>query len=131
MIQGFKTFLLRGNIVELAVAVVIGSAFTGLVTTVTTSLIKPLLAAVGPDNAISLGFQLRPDNPGTLLDVGAVITAVLNFVLVAAVVYFLVVVPMNRFMALRAAGVKPEPAAPAEDVLLLQEIRDLLRAQAR
>lgn len=131
MFQGFKAFLLRGNVIELAVAVVIGTAFNDLVKTVTGSLIYPLLAAVNPGGGYSLGYELRAGDADTLLNVGAVITGAVNFVLIAAVVYFLVVLPMNRLMALRASGDEPEPAAPAEDVLLLQEIRDLLRAQAR
>ena len=129
MISGFKNFLLRGNVVELAVAVVIGAAFGQIVTTFTDSVITPLIVAAGGGSELGFGPTLRPDNPATLVDIGAVISALLNFVIVAAVVYFAVVVPLNRLMALRKSGVEPEPKAPAEDVLLLQEIRDLLREQ--
>ena len=129
MIKGFKDFLVRGNVIDLAVAVVIGAAFASVVGAFTGSIIKPLIAALGAGSSYGFGPTLRAGRPDTFVDVGALITAVINFVIVAAVVYFLVVVPMNRLMALRKAGAEPEPAAPAEDVIVLQEIRDLLREQ--
>ncbi|MFP5334108.1 MAG: large conductance mechanosensitive channel protein MscL [Actinomycetes bacterium] len=127
MIKGFKDFVLRGNVVDLAVAVVVATAFTAIVTSFTESVVNPVLAAVGGPDAIGLGFHLRPGNDATFVDLGAIITAIITFLIVAAVVYFLIVVPVNRLMALRKRGEEPEPAAPPEDVLLLQEIRDLLR----
>ena len=130
MIQGFKNFIMRGNVIDLAVAVVIGAAFTGVVTSFTNNLINPLIAAFGGGSAHGLGFQLVGNNPKTVLDFGAVITAIINFLIVAAVVYFLVVTPMNLLAERRRRGQEPEPAAPAEDILLLQEIRDLLRQRA-
>jgi large conductance mechanosensitive channel len=130
MIQGFKNFILRGNVVDLAVAVVIGAAFSQVVTSFTNSLINPLVAAFGGANVNGLGFQLVSKNPKTVLDFGAFITAVINFVIVAAVVYFLVVTPMNLLAERRRRGEEPAPAAPPEDVVLLQEIRDLLRQRA-
>lgn len=125
MIQGFKTFILRGNVIDLAVAVVIGAAFTTVVTSVTNNIINPLIAAVGGSNVHGLGFQLVAGNPKTVIDLGAVISALINFVIVAAVVYFLVVLPMNMLAERRKRG--QEPAEPAADIVLLQEIRDLLR----
>ena len=130
MIQGFKNFIMRGNVIDLAVAVVIGAAFTGVVTSFTNNLINPLIAAFGGSSVHGLGFQLVGSNPKTVLDFGAVITAIINFLIVAAVVYFLVVTPMNLLAERRRRGQEPEPAAPAEDILLLQEIRDLLRQRA-
>ena len=126
MIQGFKNFIMRGNVVDLAVAVVIGAAFTAVVTSVTTNIINPLVAAVGGGNVHGLGFQLVSGNPKTVVDFGAVITALINFLIVAAVVYFLVVVPMNAIAERRKRGEEPEPQAPAEDIVLLTQIRDLL-----
>ena len=131
MIKGFKDFLLRGNVVDLAVAVVIGAAFAKVVGAFTDGIVRPVITAAGGTDGAGLGPTLRPGNPATLVDVGALLTAALNFVIVAAVVYFVVVVPMNRLMTMRKQGALPEPAAPAEDVLLLQEIRDLLMAQRR
>jgi large conductance mechanosensitive channel len=130
VIQGFKNFIMRGNVIDLAVAVVIGAAFTGVVTSFTNNLINPLIAAFGGGSVHGLGFQLVSSNPKTVLDFAAVITAIINFLIVAAVVYFLVVAPMNLLAERRRRGEEPEPAAPAEDILLLQEIRDLLRQRA-
>jgi large conductance mechanosensitive channel len=127
VIQGFKNFILRGNVVDLAVAVVIGAAFTAVVTSFTTNLINPLIAAVGGANVNGFAWQIIGDNAKTVMDFGAVITALINFLIVAAVVYFLVVAPMNLLAERRKRGDEPEPKAPAEDIVLLQEIRDLLR----
>jgi large conductance mechanosensitive channel len=127
VITGFKNFLMRGNVIDLAVAVVIGAAFSAVVKAVVEGLINPLVAALfGKPNLNGVGtFTVN----GAEFSIGLVLTQVINFVLVAAVVYLLVVVPMNRLMALRERGAEPEPAAPAEDVLVLREIRDLLRAR--
>ena len=128
MIKGFKDFILRGNVVDLAVAVVIGAAFAKVVSAFTDNIINPLLASVGGANpGDALGFPLRGDNPKTFVDFGQVIAAAINFLIVAAVIYFLIVVPMNLLLERRRRGEEPEPAAPPEDVVLLKEIRDLLR----
>ena len=127
MIQGFKNFIMRGNVVDLAVAVAIGAAFTAVVTAFSNNVINPLIAAVGGGNVNGLGFRIISSNPKTTVDIGAVITAIINFLIVAVVVYFLVVVPMNLLAERRKRGEEPEPTAPAEDIVLLQEIRDLLR----
>ncbi len=130
MIKGFKDFLLRGNVVDLAVAVVIGGAFAKVVDTIVGNIINPLLAALVSGNNLGFGFKLRSDNPKTFMDFGLIISQIIIFVLTAAVVYFIIVVPMNRIMAMRKTGEEPEPDAPSEDVILLQEIRDLLRGQS-
>jgi large conductance mechanosensitive channel len=127
MIQGFKNFILRGNVVDLAVAVVIGVAFNAVVTSVTNNIINPLIAALGGTNVHGLGVQLVKGNDKTVVDFGAVISAFINFLIVAAVVYFLVVTPMNMLAERRRRGHEPEPKATPEDIALLQEIRDLLR----
>ncbi|HEY0637386.1 MAG TPA: large-conductance mechanosensitive channel protein MscL [Pseudonocardiaceae bacterium] len=128
MIKGFKDFLMRGNVVELAVAVVIATAFTAIVTAFTNNLINPLIAAVGGTNVNGLGFQLVDGNPKTVIDFGAVVTAAINFVIIAAVVYFLIVLPYQTIQERRRRGVEPGPTEPT-DVELLTEIRDLLRTQ--
>jgi large conductance mechanosensitive channel len=130
VIQGFKNFIMRGNVVDLAVAVVIGAAFTGVVTSFTNNIINPLIAVFGGENVNGLAWQILASNKKTVVDFGAVITAIINFLIIAAVVYFLVVTPMNLLAERRKRGEEPEPKAPAEDIVLLQEIRDLLRQRA-
>ena len=127
MIKGFKDFLLRGNVIDLAIAVVIGAAFTAVVSAIATDVIGGVIAAVfqQPDMR-GLGFNI---GDGRVV-LGTTVAALINFLIVAAIIYFLIVVPMNRLLALRKSGQEPEVAAPSEDILLLQEIRDLLRAQA-
>ena len=96
MLNGFKEFIFRGNIIDLATAVVIGTAFTALVTAITKSLIEPIINAFAGPNAVSgLGFRLLKDNPATYIDLAAVINALITFTIIAAVVYFLVIVPMK------------------------------------
>ena len=131
MFKGFKDFLMRGNVVDLAVAVVIGAAFTSVVTAFTSGLVKPLINAIGgTDAAQGLGFKIFNSNPSTFMDFGGVINAAINFVLVAAVVYFVIVMPVKKLQERRKRGQEPGPSEPS-DVELLIEIRDLLRAQAR
>lgn len=134
MFKGFKDFLLRGNVVDLAVAVIIGAAFGAVVTAFTTKVIQPFINALGGASAGNgLGFSVRSGSAdvekATFVDLGALITATLNFVIVAAVVYFLVVVPVTKLMEMRKRGEVQEAQATPEDVALLQEIRDLLRAR--
>lgn len=124
MIQGFKEFILRGNIVDLAVAVVIGTAFAAVVDVVVSSLITPLLNAMGGAEASGLGFEVISGNPATYMDFAAIINALIVFLLTAAVVYFVIVVPMNKVNEKMGFGAEEEE--PGEDVALLTEIRDLL-----
>jgi large conductance mechanosensitive channel len=128
--KGFKDFLMRGNVLELAVAVVIGTAFTGLVTAFTDNLINPIISAVGGTNVHGLGIQLVGSNPKTVIDFGGVLSAVINFVIVAAVVYFLFVLPFQAIQARRKRGEEAGPAEPT-DVELLIQIRDLLAQEQR
>jgi len=128
MLKGFKEFIMRGNVIELAIAVVIGAAFTKIVSSVTDGVINPLIASFGSGQEVTgLNFAIRSGNDATIVDLNGVLTAIINFLIVAAIVYFLIVAPMNALMERRRRGEEPEPAAPAEDILLLQEIRDLLR----
>ena len=124
MIKGFKDFLLRGNIVDLAVAVVIGTAFTLLVASFTESFLEPLIGLIGGGGVN--GGTLEVD--GQFFTWGAFINQVITFVLTAAVVYFVVVLPMKTIMERRKRGEEAGPAEPTQ-VELLVEIRDLLRAQ--
>jgi large conductance mechanosensitive channel len=124
MLKEFREFILRGNVIDLAIAVVIGAAFTAVVTATVSSFITPLIAALGGQPDFSdLKFKIN----GSEFTYGLWINAVISFLIIAAVIFFLVVKPMNAFLARRKQeDVTPEPAAPAEDVRLLTEIRDLL-----
>jgi large conductance mechanosensitive channel len=126
MLKGFRDFLFRGNIVDLAVAVVIGIAFTALVTAVTDALIQPLIN-------LFLGGGVDGGKvivSGQVFDFGAVINAIITFVIIAAVVYFLVVAPMKRIMERARRGEPSEDTpAPSDEAVLLSEIRDLMQRQ--
>lgn len=128
MLKGFKDFLMRGNVIDLAVAVVVGTAFTALVTAFTSNIIKPFIAAAGGDNVHGLSYQLVEGNPASIIDFAAVVNAVITFLITAAVVYFLFVVPLKKVSERRERGTEEVPASPT-DVELLLEIRDLLRRQ--
>lgn len=133
MFKGFKDFILRGNVIELAIAVVIGSAFTALVAAFTTNIINPVIAAAGGMNADGLGFKIWENNPATFINFGAVLTALVTFVITAAVVYFIFVAPMNKINSLvknRLSTEEPEEEPLPADTALLAEIRDLLKEAA-
>ena len=126
--RGFKDFIMRGNVMDLAVAVVIGTAFTALINAVVAGLFTPLIAAVfGKNNLTELGtFTLNGADfrPGVALD------ALVKFLIIATVVYVVIVFPLNLLAERRKQGIEPEPTKPTEDILLLQEIRDLLASQS-
>jgi large conductance mechanosensitive channel len=130
--KGFKDFVMQGNVIDLAVGVVIGSAFTALVTAFVDNLINPVVAAAGPDSVSGFGFQIFENNVATFVNFGAVISAVITFLITAAVVYFVFVLPMTkaREMANRKKDVPEEVEVASEDVVLLAEIRDLLKTQS-
>ena len=130
MLKGFKDFIMRGNVVDLAVAVVIGAAFGAVVTALVADIITPIIAAIAgrPDFA-TLTFTI---NKSKFL-YGDLINKVLDFFIIAAAIYFIIVLPLNKLAEVRArhlsAGEVEEPEAKAEDVQLLEQIRDLLQAQ--
>jgi large conductance mechanosensitive channel len=128
MLKGFKDFILRGNVVDLAVAVVIGAAFGTIITAVTEKIIQPLINAITPPGSPGLGVTIVAGKPTTYVDFAALITAAINFLLVAAVIYFVIVLPLNTIKERRKRGEDPGPAEPTQ-VELLAEIRDLLRSQ--
>ena len=120
MIKGFRDFILRGNVVDLAIAVVIGVAFNAVIQAFVRDIITPLIAAIfGKPNFSSLSFRIHH----SLFTYGDLINYLITFITVAAAVYFVLVVPMNAMKARRQRG---EPAAVPEDIALLTEIRDLL-----
>jgi large conductance mechanosensitive channel len=126
MLRGFKDFILRGNVVDLAVGIVIGAAFTALVSQFTNSFLNPLIKLAGgaTDNKSGAVIPVH----GVVFTYGDFINAVVTFVLTAAALYFLVVFPMNKLAERRRRGQEPPPAAPSEEVRLLTDIRDLLAA---
>jgi large conductance mechanosensitive channel len=130
MLKGFKDFILRGNVVDLAVAVVIGAAFGTIITSFTGKIIQPLINAITPADSPGLGVTVVAGKASTYIDFAAVITAALNFLIVAAVIYFVIVLPVNTIKARRERGEDEGPAEPTQ-VELLAEIRDLLRTQQR
>jgi large conductance mechanosensitive channel len=127
MIKGFKEFILRGNVVDLAVAVVIGAAFTAVVKALIDGFITPLIAAIFGKTDVTGVAAFTVNN--AQFSLGLILNAIINFLLVAAAIYFVIVMPLNALAERRKRGVEPEPEAPAEDVLLLQEIRDLIQAR--
>jgi large conductance mechanosensitive channel len=132
MLKGFKDFIMRGNVIDLAVAVVIGTAFTALVKAFGDFIIAPILASLGGVDTAGWGFQIVAGNEATFVDIGAVIAAAITFLITAAVVYFVFVAPINKAREIqrKRLGVQDEPAEPAPtDVELLTEIRDLLRSR--
>src|ERR1700712_4166426 len=119
----FREFVLRGSLVDLAIAVVLGAAFGAVVTSFVANIITPLIAAIGgkPDFG-ALAFTIN----GSKFGYGAFLNALISFVIIAAVIFFLVVKPVNALLA-RQNENDEEPEAPTPDVALLTEIRDLLR----
>jgi large conductance mechanosensitive channel len=137
VIKGFKEFVLRGNVIDLAVAVVIGASFTGIVNAIVGSVFNPALGALF--NAESLATALPVSIPTTsggiaTMYFGAVIAAIIQFLLVAVVVYFALIVPINYLKRVAFDKKTPEVDAPADaapptELELLAEIRDLLAKQ--
>jgi large conductance mechanosensitive channel len=125
MIKEFKDFILRGNVIDLAVAVVMGAAFGAVVTAFVASFVTPLIAAIGgkPDFS-ALAFTIN----GSRFTYGAFINALISFLAIGAVIFLFIVKPMNVLAARAAASDQPASDAPAEDIVLLTEIRDELRA---
>jgi large conductance mechanosensitive channel len=125
MLKGFRDFVLRGNVVDLAVGFVIGVAFTAVVTQLRLSFLDPLIRLIFGGQAASGTWTVR----GVVFDWAAFVNAVITFLLTAAALYFLVVLPMNKLAERRKRGLEPPPAAPSEEVRLLTEIRDALAAE--
>ncbi|MER5752315.1 large conductance mechanosensitive channel protein MscL [Streptomyces sp. NPDC002088] len=134
--QGFKAFLMRGNVVDLAVAVVIGAAFTNIVNSLVKGIINPLVGAIGTQNLDAyrscLSSSCKGDQ-GIQLLWGSVLGATLSFVITAAVVYFLMVLPMSKYLARQEARRKAKEGTheviEVTELEVLKEIRDALVAQ--
>lgn len=135
MLKGFKEFILRGNVIELAVAVVIGAAFTAVVNAIVNNLINPVIGVIFQADSLDSALVVEiPTLSGGVAEVrfGAVLGAIIAFLIVAVVVYFVFVLPMNtlkdRAEEKRRAGDR-DPAEPETELTLLSEIRDLLAAE--
>ena len=123
MVKGFKDFILRGNVVDLAVGIVIGAAFTAVITAFTKAFLEPVIRLLSGGKGVQAGaFRVR----GIAFDWASFINACLTFLLTAAALYFLVVYPLNKLAERRARGEEPPSAAPSEEIKLLTEIRDAL-----
>jgi large conductance mechanosensitive channel len=119
MLKGFRDFILRGNVVDLAVAVVIGAAFGALITAFVADIITPLIAAIfGQPDFSQLTFTIN----GSKFMYGAFINAVISFLLIAAAIYFVVIVPMNKLAERRARGQAPADATTKQCPECLSEI---------
>ena len=123
MLRGFKDFIMRGNVVDLAVGIVIGAAFTAVVTALTNGFLKPLIQLAGGGTDAKKGTW---PVAGVEFDYATFLNAVITFLITAAALYFLVVYPLNRLAERRKRGEEPPPSAPSEEVKLLTEIRDAL-----
>ena len=132
MLEEFKKFILKGNVIDLSTGVIIGAAFGSIVSALTKGIIEPILKRLGGNPNVSLGLKIGEftDDKGAkvanMLDIGMVINAVIGFLITAAVIFFVIVKPANKLMAM----IQKEDAAhptPAADIILLTEIRDLLK----
>ena len=128
MLKGFKEFIMRGNVVDLAVAVVIGAAFGRIVTALVNGLINPLVAAIfGKPDLTGVGnFTIN----GAEFSIGLILQELINFLFVAATIYFIIVMPLNKLNERRRRGEEPEADTLTTDQELLTEIRDALRARS-
>jgi large conductance mechanosensitive channel len=151
MFQEFKKFIFKGNVVDLSTGVIIGAAFTSVVTAFTKGIVEPLLALAGggPSPKLTIPLmnrmvdvaekmpngEIRTHTINKLieLDIGSILGAGFSFIITAAVVFFIIVKPMNKLVDLSQNKEAAKPAdapPPPEDVLLLREIRDLLKARS-
>lgn len=127
MLKGFKNFIMQGNVIDLAVAVVIGTAFAAVINALVANVLMPLISAlVGAPNFDS--FAVLTLN-GNQIQFGVLLTQVVNFLLIAAAIYFVVVVPMNKMIEARNRRHGAPEEAEDESVTLLKQIRDQLTAQ--
>ncbi|MEU6247520.1 large conductance mechanosensitive channel protein MscL [Glycomyces sp. NPDC047010] len=125
MIKGFKEFLMRGNVIELAVAVVMGAALTALVGSFGDAFLNPLITLVTGGGDVGGSFTVN----GVVFPYGVFLNGILVFFLTAVAVYFVVVYPMNKLMERFGPKNELSEELEAAEVVLLQEIRDLLREQ--
>jgi len=121
MLKGFREFIARGNVIDLATAVIVGAAFTAVVTAFTDHVVQPLVSRIGATPNSDYGFLRIPLGDNIAIDFNAVISALINFVIVAAVIYFIIVIPYKKLKELDTTVEEEET-----QLTLLTEIRDLL-----
>ncbi len=122
MLEDFKKFILKGNVVDLSTGVIIGAAFTEIVKAFTAGIVTPILNQLGGKPDVSMKLWI--------FDIGVVISAGLSFLITAAVVFFIIIKPMNALIEMtkrKEAASPPAPPAPSAQEVLLAEIRDLLK----
>ena len=124
MLKGFKEFITRGNVVEMAVGIIIGGAFKDIIDKLVTSILNPAIGAIFGQPDFTKSFILHIGDSQILF--GALLTAIINFLLIAFAVYFFIVVPMNYFAKMRKKAEDAAPKEVSEEVQLLTEIRDAL-----
>ena len=131
IIQGFRSFIARGSMVDMAVGVVMGSAVTAVVNAIVKSFITPLIGMIFGKQDLSSLLTITAN--GATISFGAILAALVNFLCVAAAVYFFIIVPINKLHDLRHRGETPEqapaPTPEEQNVALLREIRDQLSAR--
>jgi large conductance mechanosensitive channel len=130
VIKGFKEFIMRGNVIDLAVGVVIGAAFGALVTQLTASFIDPLIKLIGGGGELAGTFTVNGGTPDEVVfDYGAFINAVITFLLTALAIYFIVVLPYNTLRERRSRGqeTEVEPTNEEKMVALLEQIANQQR----
>ena len=127
VLKEFREFILRGNVVDLAVAVVIGAAFGAVITSFTNNILTPLIGIIGKKDFADLHFTIND----SVFRYGLFINALISFVLIAASIFFFVVKPLNMLAERRKRGetAEEDTPVPTDEALLLAEIRDLLKAQ--
>lgn len=123
IVRGFRNFVMRGNVVDLAVGVVIGAAFNGLVQQFSASFLEPLIKLISGGHEFSGTWKVTDQ---VVFDWAKFLNAVIAFLITAAALYFLVVLPVNKLHERMARGEEPEPEAPSQEVQLLTQIRDAL-----
>ena len=124
MLKGFKEFIARGNVVEMAVGIIIGNAFKDIVDSLVNNVINPLIGMIFGKPDFTKSFILQIGDSQILF--GALLTAIINFLLIAFAVYLFIIVPMNYFAKLRKKNEDDTPKEVSEEVQLLTEIRDAL-----
>ncbi|MEY2423431.1 MAG: large conductance mechanosensitive channel [Acidimicrobiaceae bacterium] len=127
MLKEFKAFIMRGNVVDLAVAVVLGAAFGAVVTSLVENIITPLIGIPGKTDFGSLHFTIND----SVFRYGQFLNTLISFVSIAAAIFFFVIKPLNMLAERRKRGeaAEEDTPAPSDEALILAEIRELLRAQ--
>lgn len=124
MLKGFKEFIARGNVVEMAVGIIIGNAFKDIVDSLVNNIINPAIGAIFGKQDFTGSFVLHIGDSSIMF--GALLTSIINFLLIAFAMYFFIIVPMNYFAKMRKKDEDEAPKEVSEEVQLLTEIRDAL-----